>query len=50
LYLGPLYAGLAAWLLLHEAMGLHHLMGGLLILSGVGLVMAGKAPETEPTS
>ena len=51
LYLGPLYAGLAAWLLLHESMGWHHLVGGLMILSGVGLVMAGKAPEpqTEPT-
>ena len=40
LYLGPLYAGLAAWLLLNEPLGWHHLAGGLLILSGVGLVMA----------
>jgi drug/metabolite transporter (DMT)-like permease len=42
LYLGPLYAGLAAWLLLDEPMGWHHLVGGVLILSGVGLVMAFK--------
>lgn len=42
LYLGPLYAGLAAWLLLGESMGWHHLVGAALILSGVGLVMAFK--------
>ena len=42
LYLGPLYAGLAAWLLLNEPMGWHHLLGGVLILTGVGLVMAFK--------
>ena len=40
LYLGPLYAGLAAWLLLGESMGWHHVVGAALILSGVGLVMA----------
>ena len=45
LYLGPLYAALAAWLLLNEPMGWHHLAGALLILSGVGLVMAFKRPE-----
>ncbi|MEI7513833.1 MAG: DMT family transporter [Betaproteobacteria bacterium] len=42
MYLGPLYAAVVAWLLLDEALGLHHLVGGALILSGVGLVMAGK--------
>jgi drug/metabolite transporter (DMT)-like permease len=45
MYLGPLYAGLAAWLLLDEPMGWHHLVGGALILSGVALVMAFK-PQT----
>jgi len=42
LYLGPLYAGLAAWLWLDEPMGWQHLVGGVLILSGVALVMAYK--------
>ena len=46
LYLGPLYAAVVAWLLLDEALGLHHLVGGVLILSGVALVMSGrKAPN-----
>ena len=46
MYLGPLYAAVVAWLLLGEALELHHLIGGVLILSGVGLVVAGKqAPE-----
>jgi drug/metabolite transporter (DMT)-like permease len=44
LYLGPLYSGMAAWLLLGEPMGWHHLAGGVLILSGVALVMAAKRP------
>ena len=35
LYLGPLYGGLAAWLVLNEAMGWHHLMGAALILPGI---------------
>ena len=35
LYLGPLYGGLAAWLVLGEAMGWHHLMGAALILPGI---------------
>ena len=43
LYLGPLSAALVAWLLLDEALGLHHLVGGGLILSGVALVMSRKA-------
>jgi drug/metabolite transporter (DMT)-like permease len=37
LYLGPLYGGLAAWLVLGEAMGWHHLMGAALILPGIYL-------------
>jgi drug/metabolite transporter (DMT)-like permease len=44
LYLGPLYSGMAAWLLLGEPMGWHHGVGGALILSGVALVMAAKRP------
>lgn len=40
LYLGPLYTALAAWLILNEPMGWFHLVGGLMILGGVGLVMA----------
>ena len=38
LYLGPLYGGAAAWLLLGEAPGWHHLAGAALILPGVFLV------------
>jgi drug/metabolite transporter (DMT)-like permease len=37
LYLGPLYGGLAAWLVLGEAMGWHHAMGAALILPGIYL-------------
>ena len=43
MYLGPLYAALVAWLVLGEALGSHHLVGGVLILSGVALVVAGTA-------
>lgn len=43
MYLGPLYAALVAWLVLGEALGPHHLVGGVLILSGVALVVAGTA-------
>jgi drug/metabolite transporter (DMT)-like permease len=39
LYLGPLYAAMVTWLLLHEPLGWHHLGGAVLILSGVALVM-----------
>jgi drug/metabolite transporter (DMT)-like permease len=39
LYLGPLYAALLTWLVLGEAPGWHHLIGGLMILPGVFLVM-----------
>ena len=42
LYLGPLYAAVVAWLLLGEALGWYHLVGGVLILSGVALVMSGR--------
>jgi drug/metabolite transporter (DMT)-like permease len=44
LYLGPLYTAVVAWLLLGEPMGWHHLVGGVFILSGVGLVMAARKP------
>jgi uncharacterized membrane protein len=37
LYLGPLYGGLAAWLVLGETMGWHHAMGAALILPGIYL-------------
>jgi drug/metabolite transporter (DMT)-like permease len=39
LYLGPLYAALLTWVVLGEAPGWHHLVGGLFILSGVFLAM-----------
>jgi drug/metabolite transporter (DMT)-like permease len=35
MYLGPLYGGLAAWLVLGEAMGWYHVMGAALILPGI---------------
>ncbi len=38
LYLGPLYAALAAWGVLNEPLGWHHLAGAALILPGVYLV------------
>ena len=44
LYLGPLYGGLAAWIILGEAPGWHHLAGAALILPGVFLV-TGAAPS-----
>ena len=47
MYLGPLYAAVVAWLFLGEALELHHLIGGVLILSGVGLVVAGKRAVDE---
>ncbi|WP_137893849.1 DMT family transporter [Ramlibacter sp. 2FC] len=37
LYLGPLYAALAAWGVLGEPMGLHHAVGAALILPGIFL-------------
>ena len=44
LYLGPLYGGLAAWVILGEAPGWHHLGGAALILPGVFLVTAANRP------
>lgn len=38
LYLGPLYAGVAAWAVLGESLGWHHLVGATLILPGVWMV------------
>jgi drug/metabolite transporter (DMT)-like permease len=43
MYLGPLYSGIAAWLVLNESLGWHHVWGGVMILSGVALVMAVKS-------
>lgn len=42
LYLGPLYTAVVAWTVLGEPLGWFHLFGGLLILSGVALVMTAK--------
>ena len=42
LYLGPLYTAVVAWGVLNEPLGGFHLVGGLLILSGVALVMISK--------
>ncbi|MEY4436148.1 MAG: hypothetical protein RL175_1103 [Pseudomonadota bacterium] len=44
LYLGPIYTAVVAWWFLGEPLGMHHLAGGLLILSGVSLVLAVKQP------
>lgn len=38
LYLGPLYAAVAAWGVLGEPLGWHHVTGAALILPGVYLV------------
>ena len=38
LYLGPLYSAIAAWGILGEPLGRHHLIGAALILPGVFLV------------
>lgn len=43
LYLGPLYGGLAAWMLLGEQPGWHHLGGAALIIPGVALVTGAGA-------
>lgn len=50
LYLGPLYASVAAWWMLGESPGWHHLVGALLILPGVFLVTGARAaaPSTLP--
>jgi drug/metabolite transporter (DMT)-like permease len=43
LYLGPLYTAVAAWGILHEPLGLHHLVGAAFILPGIYLVSRGPA-------
>jgi drug/metabolite transporter (DMT)-like permease len=43
MYLGPLYGGLVAWVLLGETLGWHHAVGSLLILPGVALVVQPSA-------
>jgi len=47
LYLGPLYSALVSWLALGEQLGWHHAVGAVLILSGVGLVVAIARPPAE---
>ncbi len=47
LYLVPLYAGLAAWVVLGEPLGWHHLGGGALILPGVLLVTRAQVATTR---
>ena len=46
LYLGPLYAALAAWGVLSEPLGWHHLSGAALILPGVFLVTRTGRPKS----
>ena len=48
LYLTPLYAAVAAWWLLDELPGWHHLVGAALILPGVFLVTQAKHPGPVP--
>ncbi|MCZ8254943.1 MAG: DMT family transporter [Polaromonas sp.] len=48
LYLGPLYAGLAAWGVLGEPLGWHHAIGALLILPGVFLVTGKPTAPVRP--
>ena len=50
LYLGPLYAAVAAWAMLGEAPGWHHAVGGLLILPGVFLVTRSVRPQLPARS
>ena len=47
LYLGPLYGGLSAWVVLGESLGWHHVMGAGLILPGIYLAsrQAPASPE-----
>jgi drug/metabolite transporter (DMT)-like permease len=44
LYLSPLYGGMAAWVVLGESMGWHHLMGASLIFPGIYLALR-QAPD-----
>lgn len=50
LYLGPLYAAVAAWGVLNEPLGLHHGVGAALILPGVFWVMRSAAPPAPARS
>ncbi len=50
LYLGPLYAAVAAWGMLGESPGWHHAVGGLLILPGVFLVTGPVRPPLPARS
>jgi len=50
LYLGPLYAAVAAWGLLGEPPGWHHAVGALLILPGVFLVTRPARPPLSDRS
>lgn len=47
LYMGPLYGGLTAWLVLGESLGWHHVMGALLILPGIYLASRRTAFATN---
>ena len=44
LYLSPLFGGMAAWVVLGESMGWHHVLGASLILPGIYLASR-KAPD-----
>ena len=46
LYMGPLYGGISAWLVLGEPMGWHHLGGACLILPGIWLASRTPAAAT----
>ncbi len=48
LYLGPLYGGVTAWVVLGEPMGWHHLGGAGLILPGIWLASRKAAEIPEP--
>jgi len=45
MYLNPLYSAVAAYWVLGEPMGMHHLLGAALILPGVYLVSRSKSPQ-----
>ena len=47
LYLAPLYGGLAAWMVLGETPGWHHLAGAALIVPGVFLVTGPASGQTK---
>ena len=48
LYLGPLYGGITAWVVLGEPMGWHHLSGAALILPGIWLASHKASKAREP--